>query len=55
MLALFWNNAAECRAYFDELLIDHRGKRKGFPEDVHRDLMTLRGHYERGGLQLRVS
>ena len=52
ILTLVWNNPVECRAYFDELIIDHRGKRRGFPEDVHRDLVHLRDHYGRLDLQL---
>ena len=30
---------------FDVLLVDHHGKRKGFPVDVYRDLWTLRDYY----------
>ena len=44
VLALEWNNAAACRAFFVELLVDHRGTRKGFPADVHRELTTLRDY-----------
>jgi hypothetical protein len=44
-LALEWNRPAACRAYFVDLFVDHRGTRKGFPADVHRDLKTLRDHY----------
>jgi len=45
LLALEWRKPAACRAYFDELLIDHRGNRKGFPPDVHEDLQKLRVYY----------
>jgi hypothetical protein len=45
LLALEWNKPAACCAYFDALLVDNRGKRKGFPADVHRDLRTLRDYY----------
>ena len=44
-LALEWTKPAACRAYFDELLVDHRGKRMGFPADVYRDLRTLRDYH----------
>ena len=45
LVALQWNNPATCRAYFDDLLIDHRGTRKGFPADVRRELLALRDYY----------
>jgi hypothetical protein len=45
LLALQWSKPTACRAYFDALLVDHRGKRKGFPADVHRDLQTLGDYY----------
>ncbi len=45
LLALEWSKPAACRAYFIALLVDHRGKRKGFPPDVHRDLLRLRDYY----------
>ena len=45
LIALQWTNPVACRAYFDDLLIDHRGTRKGFPADVHRDILALRNFY----------
>ena len=33
--------------YFDELLVDRRGGRQGFPKDVLRELLVLRSYYER--------
>jgi len=45
MLALEWSKPAACRAYFDDLLIDCRGNRQGFPADVDRDLRRLRDYY----------
>ena len=46
LVALQWSNSAACRAYFDDLLTDHRGTRKGFPPDVHREIVALRNfHY----------
>ena len=44
-IALRWNRADACRAYFIDLLVDRRGTRKGFPADVHGDLTTLRDYY----------
>ena len=45
LLALQWSKPPDCCAYFDDLLVDHRGSRKGFPADVNRDLQTLRDYY----------
>lgn len=53
LIALQWNNAAACRAYFDDLLTDHRGTRKGFPADVYRDLTVLRNYHYNQQLTLQ--
>jgi hypothetical protein len=45
VLALHWSRPAACRAYFDDLLVDHRGTRQGFPADVQRDLVALHDYY----------
>jgi len=45
-LAAAWNTPAECRAYFDDLLIDRRGGRRGFPPEVLRELTRLQSAYE---------
>jgi len=45
LLAHEWSTPAACRAYFDDLLVDRRGNRQGFPADVDRDLRRLRDHY----------
>jgi len=58
LLAQQWNDDNACRAYFDELLTGRRGKRRGFPVNVRREIWTLREHYQRtrlrtdGGLEL---
>ena len=44
-LAVDWANPTACRAHFTNLLADRRGDRKGFPEDVHREILTLRDYY----------
>ena len=52
-LALEWSKPDSCAAYFDSLLVDRRPeKRQGFPADVHRELLTLRDHYQRPHLRL---
>jgi hypothetical protein len=50
ILAGLWNDRVRCAAYFEELFIDRRGGRQGFPKPVKRDLSTLRHHwyFERG-------
>ena len=45
LIALQWNNQSACTAYFDELLIDRRGSRQGFPAAVKRDLVALRDYW----------
>ena len=37
-----WGDTEGLRAYFDELFIDRRGGRRGFPPDVLNDLRILR-------------
>ncbi len=41
-LAVMWGDTEGLRAYFDELFIDRRGGRRGFPPDVLNDLRVLR-------------
>lgn len=45
VLALQWGKPAACRAYFNDLLADRRGNRKGFAADIHRELRALRDYY----------
>ena len=47
LLAQQWNDDNACRAYFDELLTGRRGKRRGFPVTVRRELWQLREYYQR--------
>lgn len=53
LLAASWNDADATYAYLDELLVDHRGNRKGFPPEVMQELLGLRTHY--GALHLQRS
>jgi hypothetical protein len=41
-LAAMWEDTEGLRAYFDELFIDRRGGRRGFPPEVLNDLRVLR-------------
>lgn len=40
-LALLWDNTADAQNFFNELLMDMRGGRQGFPQEVFDDLMRL--------------
>ena len=41
LIALQWNDRKRCPEYFDDLSVDRRGGRQGFPADVRRELSTL--------------
>jgi hypothetical protein len=45
LFAMLWKDRVGCSAYFDELFIDRRGGRKGFPAAVKRELIALRDYY----------
>jgi len=47
LLAQQWNDDNACRAYFDDLLMGRRSKRRGFPVNVRRELWLLREYYQR--------
>jgi len=42
LLARAWNDEARLRAHLEALLVDRRRGRRGFPPDVHNELLTLR-------------
>jgi hypothetical protein len=44
-IAADWNSPEMCRAFLCQLLVDQRGNRQGFPEDVARDLLALWSFY----------
>ncbi len=46
MLARVWSSPRACLDYFDELLIDRRGGRQGFPFEIALELAGLKDHYE---------
>jgi hypothetical protein len=46
LLAVLWQDPNSLRRYFDDLLVDKRGHRQGFPLDVLRELFALRTYYE---------
>jgi hypothetical protein len=45
LIAAMWADAEALKAYFDELLVDRRRGRRGFPLDVFNDLHVLREYY----------
>src|ERR1051325_4871828 len=47
-IAETWYSASRCQQTFEELLVDHRGGRKGFPFEIEAELKRLVSH--RAGL-----
>ena len=45
LIAMLWGQRIACSAYFDELIIDRRGGRQGFPAAVRHDLLVLRDYW----------
>lgn len=45
-LAATWQTPQACRAYFDQVLLDHRGSRRGFPKAVASELSALKDFYD---------
>jgi hypothetical protein len=45
-LCRHWPSQAACLSYFDEVLIDRRGNRRGFPVGVVLELATLKNHFQ---------
>jgi hypothetical protein len=45
-MAAAWPDPDSLRPYLDELFVDRRGNRRGFPPDVMAELFALRGFYE---------
>ena len=46
LLAVLWQDPNSLRRYMDDLLVDKRGNRQGFPLDVLRELFALRAHFD---------
>jgi len=53
LLALQWGDRRRCPAYFDELLTDRRGGRRGFPPQVQQELVALREYWYTRALTLQ--
>jgi len=46
LLAAMWPDPNSFRRYMDDLLVDKRGNRQGFPLDVLKELFELRTYYD---------
>jgi hypothetical protein len=46
LVAVLWQDPNSLRRYMDDLLVDKRGNRQGFPLDVLRELFTLRAYFD---------
>jgi len=46
LLAVLWQDPNSLRRYVDDLLVDKRGNRQGFPLDVLREIFDLRALYD---------
>ncbi|HWW06800.1 hypothetical protein [Collimonas sp.] len=42
-----WLRRSACEKLFAELLLDQRGARKGFPEEVSREIMALKRYFDK--------
>jgi hypothetical protein len=45
LLAQHWDDREACVAFFSHLLLDHRGKRQGFPVAVKSDIRMLQEYF----------
>ena len=45
-LAARWHSPKDCRPYLEQLLLDVRGNRQGFPGPVASELAALKDYYE---------
>ena len=46
LIAAMWQDTNSLRRYVDDLLVDKRGSRQGFPVEVLRELFQLRAYYD---------
>jgi hypothetical protein len=46
LIAVLWRDPNSLRRYVDDLLVDSRGNRQGFPLHVLRELFALRAYYD---------
>jgi hypothetical protein len=53
-IALAWNDADLADGVFNELLLDRRGNRKGFPPAVAAEILRLHAYHEQRSFAARV-
>jgi hypothetical protein len=41
-----WADRKACLAYLDDLIIDKRGTRRGFPDEILEELATLKNYFQ---------
>lgn len=46
-LELLWEQPEKVRAYFQEILVNQRETRQGFPVDVYMEIFALSEHYNK--------
>lgn len=46
LISAMWEDPNSLRRYVDDLLVDKRGSRQGFPLEVLRELFQLRAYYD---------
>ena len=46
LVAVLWKDPDSLRRYVDDLLVDTRGHRQGFPLDVLREIFELRAYFD---------
>ena len=46
LVAVLWKDPDSLRRYVDDLLVDKRGNRQGFPLDVLREIFELRAYFD---------
>jgi len=44
-IAELWRQVSRCEGYLDSLLVDQRGRRKGFPPEIALEITALRSYY----------
>ena len=45
-MARLWHDDIGLRRYLEDLLNDRRGGRRGFPPEIHHEVLVLREYYE---------
>ena len=46
LVAVLWRDPDSLRRYVDDLLVDKRGNRQGFPLDLLREIFELRAYFD---------